>query len=78
MIMFDIRDKNDIIRDIGVLNDICQEWSTYAKCLHACISQLNIKSIENCTCKLEERFKCPKCKGSGYVVVLNENKKEGE
>lgn len=76
--MFDLRNKVDVVGDIAMLNEICQEWNTYAKCLNACIKQLNIKSIENCTCTIEDRFNCPKCKGSGYVVILNENKKEGE
>ena len=76
--MFDLRSKADVAGDIAMLNEICQEWNTYAKCLNACIKQLNIKSIENVICTREDRFKCPKSKGSLYVVILNENKKEGE
>lgn len=69
-----LRQPEDVAQDIDRLNTICKEWSNFKKCLGACIKQCNIKEIVPCDCLDEhniQKFNCTKCKGTGLIVVLN-------
>ena len=79
--MFDIRFKEDIVRDIEQLNEMCKEWTTYKNMISACIKQTNIKDIVACNCQkenLEARLKCKECRGTGYVLVFEAQEASNE
>lgn len=81
--MFDpLRSEDDIVNDIGKLNNICQEYKEYKAIWTACAAKFNIHSIEKCECRdyknnmtFEDRLKCSKCDGIGYIFHFKE---EGE
>ncbi len=76
--MFDMRCKEDIMRDISILNDICLEYQNYKGIIAACLKQCNIKEIEVCKCSknkkldnIQERLNCKECQGTGYKIIFN-------
>lgn len=67
--MFDLRDKDDVAKDIKILNDICVEWEVYHKMVSACILQHNL-TIKECKHKdIYEKIKCERCTGTGYIAI---------
>lgn len=79
--MFDLRSKEDIVRDIATLNTICNEWDYYHRMLSACIHQCNIKKIKECDCMkvkgdgaFSARLHCEICGGTGYKITFNKDK----
>lgn len=83
--MFDMRCKEDIMKDISILNDICNEYKNYQGIVRACLEQCNIKEIKVCKCSknknldnFEERLNCKICKGTGYEIIFKKDKKEND
>lgn len=77
--MLDIRNKEDVFRDLHLLNDAITELKEKEKMLSACILQCPIKKIQKCYHSndiegLNEKIDCKKCKGTGYEVIFKEEK----
>lgn len=76
--MFDIRMKEDVLRDLHLLNDAVLELEEKEKMLSACILKFPIKEIKVCKHNADvegrhEKIKCKKCNGTGYEIILKEN-----
>ena len=74
--MFDpLRDKDDVVRDIKLLNEICDEWKNYHQMWAACVLQHNLK-MEVCEHEdPHEKIMCKKCRGTGYIAVKGKEEK---
>lgn len=76
------RSKEDVMRDVQELNNICQEYSNYRSIVQACLVKFNIKKITPCKCRdysnkmtFEERLHCENCGGLGYIFKFNKEAK---
>lgn len=81
--MFDLRNEDDIIRDVQQLNTICQRYNDYKSLLNALMIKFNIESADKCECRdytsnktFQERLNCEKCGGLGYILHYKEDTKE--
>ena len=70
------KDKDDIIKDISILNEICQDYKETKNKLDALILGFGIETMTKCSCRdytnkisFEERIHCDKCKGLGYIIT---------
>lgn len=79
MFGFDLKDEDDIIRDIKVLNNICQNYKEVKDKLKTLMLLTNIEEMVTCECRdyknnmsIQERINCPKCKGIGYILKYKE------
>lgn len=79
--MFDMRNKDDVARDISMLNGICLEWGEYHKMVLACMKQCNIDKIRRCDCMkvegvdaISKRLNCKECNGTGYKITFKKTK----
>ena len=76
--MLDIRMKEDVIRDLHLLNDAVLELEEKEKMLSACLLKFPIKKIKVCKHNDDvkgrcEKITCKKCNGTGYEIILKEN-----
>lgn len=83
MFGFDLKDEDDMINDIKILNDICQNYKEVKDQLKTLMILTNIEEMIKCECRdykngmsFQERMKCPKCKGIGYILKYKEKKDE--
>lgn len=79
MFGFDLKDEDDIIRDIKALNNICQNYKEVKDKLKTLMLLTNIEEMVTCECRdyknnmsIQERMNCPKCKGIGYILKYKE------
>jgi len=83
MFGFDLKDEDDMINDIKILNDICQNYKEVKDQLKTLMILTNIEEMIKCECRdykngmsIQERMRCPKCKGIGYILKYKEKKDE--
>lgn len=83
MFGFDLKDEDDMINDIKILNDICQNYKEVKDQLKTLMILTNIEEMIKCECRdyknnmsFQERMNCPKCKGIGYILKYKEKKDE--
>lgn len=83
MFGFDLKDEDDMINDIKILNDICQNYKEVKDQLKTLMILTNIEEMIKCDCRdykngmsIQERMRCPKCKGIGYILKYKEKKDE--
>ena len=83
MFGFDLKDEDDMINDIKILNDICQNYKEVKDQLKTLMILTNIEEMIKCECRdykngmsFQERMKCPKSKGIGYILKYKEKKDE--
>lgn len=81
MFGFDLRDTDDVIHDIEILNNICQEYKDIKSKFDCLLALTNIESMTRCPCRdlnnnitFSERLHCDKCGGIGYVLTYKPNK----
>lgn len=81
--MFDLRNEDDIIRDVSQLNNICQRYNDYKSLVNALMIKYNIESASKCDCRdystnktLQERLNCEKCGGIGFILKYKENNEQ--
>lgn len=79
MFGLDLKDEDDMIRDIERLNNICQEYKVVKDKLKTLMILTNIEEMIPCECRdykdnmsIQERMNCPKCKGIGYILKYKE------
>lgn len=84
MFGFDLRDNDDIIRDIERLNNLCQDYKDIKDKLKTLMILTNIEDMIKCECRnfknnmtTSERMNCPKCKGIGYILKYRKDNKDG-
>lgn len=75
--MFNLRDEDDIIKDIKTLNNLVLQYENYKQCITACIKQCNIKEIRPCPnnhkdTDYKDILSCELCKGTKLQVVFND------
>ena len=75
MLGIDFRDTEDVIRDIGILNALCQDYKDIRDKLKTLMILTNIEDMTRCECRdyknemsIKDRMSCPKCKGIGYIL----------
>lgn len=81
MFGFDLKDEDDMINGIKILNNICQNYKEVKDQLKTLMILTNIEEMIKWDCRdykngmsFQERMKCPKCKGIGYILKYKENK----
>lgn len=72
--MFNLRNEDDIIRDVSQLNNICQSYNDYKSLVNALMAKYGIESATKCECRdysidktFQERLNCEKCGGIGFT-----------
>lgn len=77
--MFDpLRDKEDIIRDVTSLFEICQEYKILKEKLETIYTTTNIADVVPCPIKhdvndkdyIQGLLNCPHCHGTRYTIVM--------
>lgn len=83
MFGFDLKDEDDMINDIKILNNICQNYKEVKDQLKTLMILTNIEEMIKCECRdyknnmsIQDRMNCPKCKGIGYILKYKEKKDE--
>ena len=76
-----IRDEDDVIKDISILNNICQEYKDIKNKYETLLALTNIESMTRCSCRdytnkisFSARLNCDICNGIGYVITYKANK----
>ena len=85
MFGFDLRDNDDIINDVERLHNLCQDYKEIRDKLKTLMILTNIEDMIKCECRdyknemsFQERMKCPKCKGIGYILKYKEKDDKNE
>ena len=76
---FDLRDKDDVIKDLIKVGEIATEYREYKSMLSALFLKYNICDMKKCSCQnlesnlsFQDRLHCKNCGGLGYIIKFME------
>lgn len=83
MLGIDLRDNEDIVNDLIRVGDIAKEYRELKDKFNMLLLLSNIERMDLCDCRnfnsdmsFQDRLKCTKCGGIGYIIKYKEKKDE--
>lgn len=73
--MFDLRDENDIVRDLKKLVEICEDAQKYKSAFNAVCIKLGVEKVVPCEHDINnigEILHCKECGGTRWKVIMKD------